>query len=101
MSDRLTNTRSKWTDSTSYSRGGERIQTAWTLKLMPGFDVYVTCGHIHYRPQFVMGCGALGIDTRPLDKGITPEQAQSLALAVVADKLGRMCDALAAHTETP
>lgn len=75
-----------WKDSTSYSRDDkERVQTAWTAESGP-VRITVTCGHIHYRPEWVMHCYAVGIDTLHM-KGCTgPEDAQRRAVELVKAK---------------
>ena len=54
----------QWQDCTSYSRGDkERKPTTWTIR--HGFLVItITCGHIHHRPNWVLHCYAVGIDTK-------------------------------------
>lgn len=79
----------KWTDSTIYSQSEKppRVPRAWSLQIDKGFVITVTCGHIHYRPEWIMHCFALGIDTRPLAKGIDADAAQAEAIAIVGAKL--------------
>lgn len=73
----------EWKDTTSYSRiDKDRIPT--TFEICDGLlRVVVTCGHIYYKPQWVMHCQALSIDTRPLRNAATKDQAQTEALHIV------------------
>jgi hypothetical protein len=72
-----------WKDSTSYSRGNRsRGPTAWSLQ-RGSIKVTVTCNHIQHRGEWVMHCYMLGIDTKPLVKCETAEDAQGRAIAIV------------------
>lgn len=71
-----------WKDTTSYSRGDTvRKPTTWSCDV-GSLEVTVTCGHIHYRPNWVMHCHKLGVDTKPLGlaEEIGPEEAQRKAI---------------------
>ena len=89
MSDEI-----KWYDSTTYSRDDrERKPTSHTIK-HGLLKITVTCGHIRYRPDWVLHCYALGIDTQLLAPGgpgkATPEQAQAQALEHVEARLDEL-----------
>lgn len=60
-----------WKDATSYSQSEkERKPRAWDAKI-GACRIYITNGHIIYRPQWIMSCYELGIDTKLL--GDIPE----------------------------
>lgn len=57
---------SEWKDTTSYCRSDKKREpTAYTLKL-EGLSITVTCGHIYHKPNWVMHCYNLKIDTQKL-----------------------------------
>lgn len=59
-----------------------------TLEARSGaLHIALTNGHVDHRPQWVMHCRALGIDTHPLQEGLTQEQAQREAMEVVRERL--------------
>lgn len=77
----------EWKDVTSYSRDDkERKPTTFEAK-EGALRIVITCGHINHRPQWVMHCGALSIDTYPLKEGATKEQAEEESLALVHERL--------------
>lgn len=87
-----------WKDVTSYSRDDkERKPTTFEAK-EGALRIVITCGHIHYRPQWVMHCHALSIDTYPLKKGATKEQAEDESLALVHERLEDLAKCLAKLT---
>ena len=76
-----------WNDVSSYSRDDkERKPTTFESKY-GALRIVVTCGHIHYQPQWVMHCYALAIDTCALKKDSTKEEAQAEALDIVDERL--------------
>lgn len=76
-----------WKDVTSYSRN-DKERKPTTFEVREGaLRVVITCGHISYRPQWVMHCNALSIDTYPLKKGLSKEQAEAEAMSVVFQRL--------------
>ena len=80
----------KWVDITSYSQS-DKERTPTTFRVDDGpLDVVITCGHIHYRPEWVMHCRALNIDTKPLQTGITQEEAQQKAMELVQTKIASL-----------
>lgn len=80
----------KWIDTTTYSRGASnRNPTSFTIS-NGSIDICVTCGHIYYRPDWVMHCGAIGVDTHPLGKGLSLEQAKQKAVSVVRNRITKL-----------
>lgn len=76
-----------WKDVTSYSRDDkERKPTTFEARA-GALRIVVTCGHVRYRPKWVMHCFALAIDTYPLDKSETQEQAEADAMVIVSERL--------------
>lgn len=59
----------QWRDCTSYSRDDkERVPT--TYEITHGYlRIVITCGHIRYRPNWVLHCFAVGIDTKLMTTG--------------------------------
>ena len=83
-----------WVDVTTYSRGDEaRTPTSWEVRYGT-LRICITCGHIHYRPDWVMHCAALGINCRELQKGLDKEGAQREAVSVVKARLEGLLDCL-------
>jgi hypothetical protein len=85
----------KWEDSTTYSRGQERIPTSWRLNV-GGLHIAVVSNH-RYNPGFwLMHCSPwydahdLGMPVDQFDK----EQAQQRALALVRARVQKILDAL-------
>jgi len=79
-----------WKDTTRYSQDDkERTPTTWTAK-SGQLAVTVTCGHIYHRPEWIMHCRKLGINTYLLANCKTKEDAQQRGLAVVKDYLDEM-----------
>ena len=79
----------EWKDTTSYSRGKERIPICWSAKI-GRLRVSVLSSHIYYPGQWVMHCKPF-YDTHKLDVE-TKEQAQAKALQLVKKEI----DAIAA-----
>lgn len=76
-----------WKDVTSYGRDDkERKPTTFEAKA-GALRIVVTCGHVMYRPKWVMHCYSLAIDTHPLDKSETQEQAEAEAMEIVLERL--------------
>lgn len=79
-----------WKDATSYSRDDkERKPTTFEAR-SGALRIVVTCGHMDYRPKWVMHCYVLGIDTLPLEKSETKEQAQAEAVEIVFKRLANL-----------
>lgn len=77
----------KWKDATSYSRNDkERKPTAYET-VIGDVRVYITCGHIHYRPEWVFSCHALGFDTKHLPKAKSKEDAAEQAMKYCREKV--------------
>lgn len=71
-----------WTDATTYSRDGEKKQTAWALKL-PSLRISITNAHIYNRGVFTMHCHQLGFDTYNLQiDGSKVEEAKEKAITL-------------------
>lgn len=78
-----------WKDITSYSRDDKERKPQTFEKGVGDLRIVITCGHIYHRPNWVMHCGALNIDTRRL-LATTQEEAQIEAVAIVGDTLTRL-----------
>lgn len=79
-----------WKDVTSYSQGDkERIPTAFECR-SGDLRIYITCGHINYRGEWVMHCQALGIDTLHLKTVKTFDEAKARSVKIVSMKLDRL-----------
>ena len=50
----------EWKDTTSYSQGKERIQSAWSLETSE-IRITVMNKHIHYPNKWIMHCFRLGM----------------------------------------
>lgn len=77
----------EWKDTTSYSRGQERIPTSWTLKR--GNVAVVVVQRHRMNPGFwTMHCSALGMDTvdTKLPDGVPAETAQNCAKTMAANR---------------
>ena len=74
----------EWKDTTSYSRGQERIPTCWTAKI-GNLRVSILIGHDYYPDEWVMYCHPF-FDIYPLNVN-TKEQAQAAALALVKNEI--------------
>jgi len=83
---------SEWKDTTSYSRDKERIPTTWSFDLGEGMRITVTSGHIHYKGEWIARCEPF-FDIRQLDVK-NKEEAQSKAMGLVREKLGRISAAI-------
>lgn len=85
---------SNWKDTTSYSQSDkEKKPTTWTVKNGP-LQITVTCGHNHYKPDWVMHCRELGIDTKHIGAFDTPYEAKQCAITVVGEYITRLACAL-------
>lgn len=83
----------KWEDSTSYSRDAkERIPTAFKTNI-GGNDISITCGHIYHKGEWCFHCFGLGFDTKELPKGLTAEQAATMAVRLCKTKVIKLADA--------
>lgn len=87
----------KWEDATSYSRGQERIPTAWRTNV-GGLHIVVVSSH-RYNPGFwLMHCEPwytahdLGMPADQFDE----KQAQQRALALVRARVQKIVDAFGA-----
>lgn len=74
-----------WKDITTYARNdNERKPTTYEIK-SGIIKIVVTCGHVIYRPQWVMHCLRFGIDTYLLEGAETKDEAQAMAIKIVLD----------------
>jgi hypothetical protein len=81
-----------WKDITSYSQSDkERIPTAWIASTQH-LKVVVTCGHRDYKPDWVMHCHALGIDTKHLKGCKSLDDAKRMAIEEVRLKIKNLSD---------
>ena len=76
-----------WKDITSYSRTDtERIPSVFEAK-NGHLSICVLNSHVDYRPEWVMHCDVLRINTRHLPHAKTEDQAKKEALTVVYERL--------------
>lgn len=80
----------EWKDTTSYSRGGERVPTCWTARA-GRLRITVTTGHIYYLGKWVMHCAPfyktheLGVETKEKAQAKAVELVRVEVDAIVAD----------------
>lgn len=86
-----------WKDSTSYSRGTERVQTAWTLH-RDFVRITITSAHIRNPGRWTLHCHALNMDTvdMGLPNDVAVEVAQACAKNMVASKAREIARAVSA-----
>ena len=91
-----------WKDSTSYSRGSERVQTAWKLDLGGRMSIVISKGHIYYPESWIALCDLWyrEIEIGRIDK-MTPEQAQRAALDRVKMVLSNWSEAIREYELRP
>lgn len=79
-----------WKDITSYSRDDkERKPTTFEAK-SGKLRIVVTCGHIHYRGEWIMHCDKLGIDTLHLKNCESLKEAKIRAISIVKSEVSRL-----------
>lgn len=83
-----------WKNVTQYSRG-DKERKATTYRITSGsISIVITCDHIHYKPQWIMHCRVLGIDTKPL--GLSGEdkleEAKGKAIRIVNAAIGELVE---------
>lgn len=83
-----------WKDATAYQRGKERKPTTFEAKV-GALRVVITCGHVHYRNQWVMHCKALSVDTYRLEEGIDFERAKAQAILIIEERIADLEKCLA------
>lgn len=80
----------EWRDTTSYSRDDKkRIPTTYTIK-HGWLTICITCGHIHHKPNWVLHCAALGIDTKRMynvDVSDNVETVQHQAIEIIEKRI--------------
>lgn len=75
-----------WLDATTYSRNDtERKPTSWETKI-EDVRIFITCGHIHYRPEWIFHCRELYFDTKYLPNAKTKEDAARQAMKYCIDR---------------
>lgn len=80
----------QFTDATSYSRDNKiRIPTAFSAKL-GNIQVYISCGHIAYRPTWIVTCHALSIDAYAIGNYDEPYDAAEAAFSHCHTKLSKL-----------
>ncbi len=87
----------KWEDVTSYSRGADRVPTAWRLSLTSDVSITVVRDHLQRPGEWVVHCRPW-FDTTPLGMTTTEHSAvdaQRRALAMVRKRVGELSSALA------
>lgn len=76
-----------WKDITPYSRNDtDRIPSVFEAE-NGLLSICVLNSHVNYRPEWVMHCDALLINTRHLPHARTEDQAKKEALTVVYERL--------------
>lgn len=87
----------EWKDATSYSRGerGSKPPTAWEATI-EGARIFVMCGHISHKGEWVVRCDMLGIDLEHLGAvdEMTAEGAREDAVKFVVRAAERRLDHL-------
>lgn len=65
-----------WKDCTSYSRNQERSPTSWET-VIGEIRIFISCGHIYYRPGWCFSCYDLGFEALPIKANSKEEAAQA------------------------
>ena len=73
-----------WKDITSYSRNDVDRTPSTFEKVSGNLRVCISNGHINYRPNWIMHCYDLGINTKPL-KANTFDEAKKEAIDYVCN----------------
>lgn len=80
-----------WNDCTSYSQNDtERVPKSFEFRAGRVVRICVTCGHRDYKPEWVMLCREIGIDIKPLSKGLSKEEAIAEAIAVAKEQATKL-----------
>lgn len=79
----------EWKDITTYSRDDkERLPTSYAMEV-GSLRITITCGHIYYRPAWVMHCVPLAIDSKQLyAKDL--EEAKQKAIDIVGREIAKL-----------
>lgn len=86
-----TNMIGQWQDVTSYDqRDKERVPSVFAAQAGT-VRIVVTNSHIHYKPDWVMHCAAVGINTKAM-KAKTLEDAKAEALSTVDNAICKLTD---------
>jgi len=79
----------EWKDVTSYDRR-DTVRDPKTFTVQVGdLRICVTCDHIYHKPNWVMHCAALNIDTKRL-KATNLEEAKVEAIDIVKFRLATL-----------
>jgi hypothetical protein len=83
----------KWTDTTSYARGEEKKQTAWTLSNNL-IRITVMNEHRYYPGEWVMHCRQVGINEYILGEveKYSLQQIKARSIKIVQSRLREMLD---------
>jgi len=85
----------EWKDSTTYSRGKERIPSVWAYK-NDQIRISILNKHKYYPNKWVLNCFTLNIEGHvlniPFDTPI--EEVQKVALKLIKTKLQRIIQSL-------
>lgn len=76
-----------WRDTTTYSRFDKKRTPTTFTAIHGSIKITVTCGHVRYKPDWIMHCFALGIDTKPLGNCNDAQEATDMAIGIVKDKI--------------
>lgn len=84
-----------WKDTTSYSKGKERIQSAWTFE-NDSIRVTILNNHRYYPKKWVIHCFTLGIKEHvlkiPFDTPV--EEVKNIALNLIKKRLEKIVKSL-------
>ena len=83
----------EWKDATSYSRGRERKPNTWTTEIA-GLVITVCNGHVNYPGKWIMHCYDIRLDTIPLDKATTLDEAKQMAVGLVKRRVALWDEAM-------
>lgn len=91
--------KTEWNDCTTYSRGDkERVPTCFEIK-HGWLRICITSDHIYHRPNYVLHCHALGIDSksitvmsRKFNADDPVEIVQARALEIIEARLDQIRD---------
>jgi hypothetical protein len=82
-----------WKDATSYSQSDrKRIPTAFQANVN-GIRVYITCGHVVYRPTWIVVCRELAIEQQRMPEATTAQEAADMAIKICTDRANELASA--------
>jgi|SRR6478735_4464783 len=75
--------KTEWKDATGYSQGqrGKVEPSAWETRIA-GIRIYVTCGHIYHKGEWVMNSDELGFERAPLGFDLTADKEDVFKKAI-------------------